>query len=285
MLVWAIPTQADVTETQEKEFLAMVHSINHPTLAYKAEEMKRMLVEANVFSERLKLPTARPININDVLYPHVSPPWFGIIQDSELPYFPATCFSNSIYNSEIPREQRLQALQFGVRGTIETTNFFFSFLQGKLCDVERLGSHNAEYYSDRLDQLVGKPSLIDTNDAFQLATQWLAAVDADMPALRKLTWTVNQLHYKAKGASNAVTLPLYYVDFGSKHYRFAPGSPMKDFDQPQVTVEILGTTKQLQEMRFIDLSLAGRPTLILTNGLELVRITNAPQHTLAAPLH
>jgi hypothetical protein len=104
-----------------------------------------------------------------------------------------------------------------------------------------------ERYAHNLDALIGKPSLIDTNGAYQLATQWLAAVDVDMAAVGKLKWTVNQLHYKAKGATNYVTLPLYYVDFGNEHYP-ASGN-LQAFDEPLVSVEVLGTTKELQDLK------------------------------------
>jgi hypothetical protein len=209
--------------------------------------------------------------MRDVVYPHVSTPWFGIIQEEDAPYYPLTIFTNAIYDAHIPREQRLQALKFGVRGTIETTNFFFSFIGAKLSSVQRLSEHLVEYYSHDLDKLVGKTSLIDTNGAYQLATQWLASVDMDIPALRKLKYTVNQLHYRATGTTNVVTLPLFYVDFGTRHHHWPAGSTMKDYDEPLVSVEILGTTKELQEMKLNDGSLSKRPLMIITNGLDLVR--------------
>src|SRR5271155_2151060 len=144
VLIEAISVHADppkLTEAQVKEMRVMVENVNHPTLAYEAAVMQQMLAEANYFSDRLKLPTPRPIEMKDVVYPHVSQPWFGIIRETNPPYLPATAYGINIYNTDIPREPRLHSLTFAVRGVFETTNFFFSFLDGKLCDVERLSEH------------------------------------------------------------------------------------------------------------------------------------------------
>ncbi len=249
--------------------MAMFKIINHQTLPYKAEVMQRMLIEANYFADRLSLPTSHPMQMTGVEYSLVGDPWYSVIKETNYPYFPETIFGRGICNTNIPREERINALKIGVCGTFETTNFCFRFNQGKLCDVERLSKHDVERYADNLEALVSQSSLIDTNGAYQLATQWLAAVAVDMPALNKLKWTVNQLHYKTRGATNYVTLPLYYVDFGNRH---TPAqNNLKASDKPLVTVEILGTTKELQDLEINDLSLSRRPLLLITNALELFR--------------
>jgi hypothetical protein len=272
--VWADPPK--LTEAQGREMMEIVKRVNHATLPYKATVMEMMLNEADFFSDRLNLPVPRPIQIEDVMYPHVSPPWFGIIRETNSLHLPDTAFGIDIYNTNILRDQRLHALKFGVRGEFETTNFFFSFSDGKLLIIERQDKHEMERYADNLDALIGKPSLIDTNGAYQLATQWLASVEVDMKALKKLNWTVNQLHYSPRGTPNAVTLPLYYVDFGSKHHHWPQGSAMKDFDQPLIEVEILGTTKELQFLQLYDASYSRRPQMLITNALELIQLSNPP---------
>ena len=144
-----------------------------------------------------------------------------------------------------------------------------------------MSEHAVEYYARNLDELVGKPSLIDTNGAYQLATQWLAAVDVDVAALEKASGplikgghSINQLHYLVQGATNAVTLPLFYVDFGSKHY---PASDnLKAFDKPLVSVEVLGTMKELQELEINDPSFSHRPLLLITNALDLICTPDPP---------
>jgi hypothetical protein len=268
------------TDAEGNELMAIIKTINHKTLPYKAAAMQRMLTEANYFADRLRLPTPHPILMSDVQHPFIFDPGHSIINETNYPYFPDTIFGRDICNTNIPREQRIHALKIGVNGALETTNFEFSFIQGKLCDVQRLIKHGVERYADNLDALVGQPSLIDTNGAYQLATQWLAAVDIDMSALNKLKWTVNQLHYKPLGATNYVTLPLFYVDFGNQH--FPARGESKAFDEPLVSVEILGTTKELQEMLFVHgLSFSRRPTMLITNILELTRAPDLPEKRLS----
>jgi hypothetical protein len=190
-----------------------------------------------------------------------------------------------LYNSIIPREQRLRALKFGVKDYFDITNFEFGFNEGRLVHVIRLSEPNVEYYAQDLDKLIGQHSLIDTNEAYQLATQWLAAVDIDVTALEhqseyfiKGGHTINQLHYLPGGTTNYVTLPLYYIDFGNQH--FPASGNLHAFDEPLVSVEILGTTKELQELTIGQNTIIGdvpydhRPLLLITNALDLIRTPN-----------
>lgn len=269
------------TPEQRAEMTALLTNLNHGAkLAWRAAVVQKMLEEANWTAARLNLPLKRPIQAIDIRDEYISSPWFSLLHDTN--WFPDTVFGTHICDTNIPREQRLQALKVGTSGRINAANFEFGFEQGRLCRITRMDDSETEYYARRLDELVGKPSLIDTNGAYQLATQWLAAVDMDMPALNKLKWTVNQLHYKARGATNYVTLPLYYVDFGNRHYP-AHGN-LHAYDESLVSVEILGTTKELQDLEFThELSLSRRPLLLITNILELNRIPNPAPKQLQTP--
>jgi hypothetical protein len=286
---------------QRQEMWAMMKEVGqHASLAYRAAVIKKMLEEANYFAERLKLPTKRPIQITDICSDWDAGAWFSIIHTSYPPhvgyfnYLPATIFTTNIYNASISRERRLQSLRFGLYGYLDITNFEFGFNEGRLVHIMRLDAPQTEYYARRLNELVGKPSLIDTNGAYQLATQWLAAVDIDVTALEKQSGllikgghSVNQLHYLARGATNYITLPLYYVDFGSQH--FPASGNLKAFDEPLVSVEILGTTKELQELTIGANTMGGnipydhRPLLLVTNALDLIRTSNPPVKQLQNP--
>jgi hypothetical protein len=256
-----------------KEENAMVAGFNRSTLAYRAAVIQKMLEEANFFSDRLQLPTPHPIRVTDIEkpYPWIPSPWLSILYKQYPPVFglfPDTIFTTNIYDASIPRETRLHALKIGILGKLGTTNFEFVFNQGRLREVMRLSSEpEVERYAHNLDDLVGKPSLIDANSAYQLATQWLAAVEVNVTALeRQFPHAVNQLHYLPSGATNAVLLPLYYVDFGLKpSHRESP-----------VEVEILGTAKELQDITINDPSFSSRPLLLITNALDLVRTPNPP---------
>lgn len=273
VLTQMVSAAPEITGAQNAEMLAMVTNLNHGSIrniAYRSTVLQKMLEEANYSADRLKLPTKRPIEIMDIQDKFIAAPWSSVLHGTNR--YPDTIFGAHIFDSEISREQRLRALKVGLFGRIDTTNFEFSFMQGKLSHVMRLDSPDTEYYARRLDELVGKPSVIDTNGAYQLAMQWLAAMDVDMVALKKLQWTVNQLHYLQRGATNAIILPLYYLDFGSKHY--AASGNLKAFDEPLISVEVLGTTRELQELTINDLSFSRRPLLLITNALDLIRTPN-----------
>jgi hypothetical protein len=251
-----------LTQSEAQEELAIVTNINHSTLTYKSATLQQMLVEANYFSDHLKLPTVHPIQITDVQYPFIASPMYNWISDTNFPYF----------STNISREKRLHTMKIGVGGTIETTNFFFSFHQGKLWDVDRQSEHEMEFYADHLDQLVGKPSLINDEQAHKLATQWLAAVDVDVTALEKQSKaTIRCARYQPKGATNLVFVPIYFVQWGTNH------SPKYiQAYEPAVEVKILGTTKELLELSFNDTTFSHRPLLLITNALDLVRTPNPP---------
>lgn len=236
--------------------------------------ISQMLEEANYLSDRLKLPTPRPIQMTDVQSSYIGPPWYTVIMERNSFFWPATAYSNRIFDANIPREQRLRAIKFGVDGTIETTNFFFSFTRGRIWEVERLSEHEVEYYAKDIDKLIGKPSLITDSQAHELATQWLAAVDIDVPALeKKYPSEVNRLRVLPKNSTNVVELPFYFVHWGWQYFTNNDDNHTVS-STPLVEVKILGTTKELVELHMLDTSFSRRPLLLVTNALELIRTPN-----------
>lgn len=280
VLTQALPLKArhaSLTDVENQEMLAMVTNVNHGTLAYRATVTQKMVEEASFYVDRLHLPTPHPIRITDIpglQYPCIGIPlpWFSLLHEASPPHWPVSRFGPNIYNPSIPREQRLHALKIGLNGIFETTNFQFIFVSGKLREIMRLSSPQVERYARNLDELVGKPSLIDTNGAYQLATQWLAAADMNMTALNQQKCVVHQLSYLPLRATNAVVLPLYYVDYDNIHH--AASGNLNSLENTLVSVEILGTTKELQDLLINDLSLSRRPVLLITNAIELIRTPN-----------
>ncbi|MBU6408842.1 MAG: hypothetical protein KGR98_00515 [Verrucomicrobia bacterium] len=258
--------------------------LNRAGLAFRAVMTQKMLAEANWAADRLKLPTKRPIQITDIKDLFISMPSGCVLQRTNPPFYPDTVFGTNIFNPNIPRDARLRALKIGPNGRIDTANFEFRFYGAQLAGIMRLSAPRVEYYADNLDALIGRKSLIDTNGAWQLATQWLAAVDMDMAALSKLKHSVSQLHYLLRGATNTITLPIYYVDIGTRH--FPACGLLKAYDTPMVTVEVLGTTKTLQNVDLaVDFGSDGipydnRPPLLITNALDLIRAPNPPTEQL-----
>jgi hypothetical protein len=284
MLVCCVLTQSGcakpkhLTQTQQVEMMAMLTNVNHAGLTYRATVIRQMLQEANWAAGRLNLPIKHPIQIEDVLDDYTGLPWFSVLQSTNQ--FPDTIFGTHIFDTSIPREERLRALKIGISGRINITDFQFTFDRGRLRTITRMDDPETERYSRRLVELAGKPSLIDSNGAYQLATQWLAALDVDVPALEKqFGHSVNQLRYLPSGATNAVLLPLYYVGLGTNNTpKWKPAS----YD-PAVEVEILGTTKELQDLEINDPSFSHRPLLLITNALDLIRTPNPSPKQLQNP--
>jgi hypothetical protein len=277
--VCASQQKFDADSPEAQEALAMITNYQlarQPTsLAYQSVVIQQMLAEANYFAERLKLPaTPHPIQMADVKYPMAFSPWYSTLKETHYPYWPATIFSNHIFDSSIPREQRTRSLKIGASGGFETTNFAFGFHQGKLMAIERLGEHEVEYYAKDLDKLVGKPSLITDSQAHGMATQWLAAVDIDVPALeKKYPPEVNRLRCLPKGSTNVVELPFYFVHWGWQYFTNNDDNHTIS-STPLVEVKILGTTKEFVELHMLDTSFSRRPLLLVTNALELIRTPN-----------
>jgi hypothetical protein len=247
-----------LTDADGREIMSLIHS-NHlaqTSLAYKSAVAPRMLEEANWLSERLKLPPPHPIQPFDVKRIYVIAPWYSGLDRAFL-------------NTNIPSPiARVLAAKVAIRGFIETTNFNFGFDWGKLVHVCRMEGGKNYIDDDKLDKWVKMPSLIDESQAYQLATEWLTAIDVDMAALAKLKWTVHPLRYLPSGATNPVVMPFYYVDFGSRHLH----SENMDSDEPLIEIKILGVTKELMELSIADETLSHRSQIIITNAMELSRI-------------
>ena len=259
----AQPAHFEIKPSETQEALTVISNINRSSFAYQATALQRMLAEANYFSDRLKLPTPHPIQLDDVVYPTVFQGWYSMIKDTSFSYF----------STNIPLEVRLHAIKIGASGVIETTNFSFSFKQGRLMDIERLSEHEVEYYANDLDKLIGQPSLINDSEAHELATKWLAAVDVDVPSLeKKYPPEVNRLRYLPKNSTNIIELPFYFVHWGWQYYSNADNSVSSS--TPLVEVKILGTTKEFVELHTLDTSFSRRPLLLITNALELIRTPN-----------
>ena len=213
------------------------------SMAYRAVATERMLEEANYFCRQLHLPISQPIQVTNIV--------------------------SLIIRS--PRD--------GFGGTFVAKGFGFSFPnpgEGKLCYVSRdeIRSRILAMYP----VLAKTPSLIDTNGAYQLATQWLSAISVDVPALERkhklifrqwFFWGKPEDLPKANGwqltsvTTNKTLLPIFDVKWG-------------DADNPAVKVTILGSTKELMELRMEDSSFSRRPPLVITNALELENIPDPP---------
>lgn len=164
--------------------------------------------------------------------------------------------------------------EYGFAGRIDTSKYMFSFPAGmslrphpgKLRYIIRL-DNGFQAYSitktqgdlptrDFLPQLVGIDTTIDTNSAYQIATNWLAAVDVDVQRLEKeQPVTVEQHFLRDYGP-----LPIFEVSWGGK---------------PAVSIWIAGDTKDLLRLRQEDDSYSKRPFALIKDMDKLLAIPDA----------
>ena len=264
-LLAALPVFAEMTDAERDEMFAVIKS-NHlarTSLAYRASVGPKMLAEANYFAKKLNLLPRRPIQENDIVRFYVAAPLYSRIDNTNLPS-PAA---------------KLCAAQFVAGGFIDTTNFDFSFNKGYLWGVNNRLKHIERF--DLYDEWAKTPSLIDTNGAYQLAAQWLSAVDVDVAALEKeykpiveQQWCWNQpglnVHHPP-GDTNKTMLPIFNVTWGTNWVEYP------------ARVQILGTTKELMMLNFSEFSVSRRPLLVITNAIELNNIPDPSLKQLQPP--
>ena len=217
-------------------------------LIYKLVVGGMALSAMNSVLERLGLP-AKPIEQKDIIGFYVSPP--GLDKKPMLP-----------------------------SATFQTANFMFNFRDGKLHVVMNTQTNieAVEHYREWAKM----PSLINSNTAYQMATNWLSRIYVDVPTLnRKYQVHVGQPSFWAtpptrwgEEGSNLTTLPLYYVTWNKGDYEAAK-------------VGIFGPTKQFMGLTIgdadqdEDASLCSHIYLKVTNQKELLTMTNIPMRMAA----
>ncbi len=163
----------------------------------------------------------------------------------------------------------------GLDGWINTTNFRFEFMKGRLAHISQLNwlkKISPPVSSD--SELTNRVSLIDTNGAYQLATQWLAGLSVDVPALqrkfslhiaqsRAYTQTTNQF---GKTEVVRVPIPVFEVSWGNRPDFMLGMNP--------AYVKIYGPTKELITFGFrgdmVKQIPFTKPPLEVTNADELI---------------
>jgi hypothetical protein len=242
------------------ELLAEAKKLAHSSLAYRIAAAQRLLAEVNYTIERLKLPTQHSIQFTNAKNIEINAPLYSM---TELWYKPGGDDNLS------SRLAKIRTIPIAADGVIETTNFFFSFKAGKSYVIVR--SHEPAMEPGSFHKLVGVQSLINDSQAYTLATQWLAAISVDVTALeQKYKPKISQQKlYYPQGTTNKVSLPIYFVKWGGNE------------DYPAVKVTILGTTKELMELRMENRSFSRRPPMIIPNARELNSIPDPPMKHLS----
>lgn len=191
-------------------------------LAYKFVATTLMLAEVNYCATRLKLPINLPVKEQDLVKIMVFNPKTG--------------------GRALAR--------------LDTTNFSFSFGKpGRLIFVTRLEQGYQALSTTRrqgrlptvqfLPQLLGVPSVIDTNGAYHLASNWLASIDVDVARLeREYPPVSTQWVLEGKGPKGPV--PVFSVDWGETSGLDGPAYNIRG---PAIRVLIAGDTKDLLYLR------------------------------------
>ncbi len=155
-------------------------------------------------------------------------------------------------------------------GSILTDNFFFGFGDGHLANFRKRGfmpTDSDESIRRRNFELSKFPSLIDENGAYQRATNWLIALEIDLPALeKKYRRRITQWRFYPDGINKEVLmLPVYQVEWRGNILRSRP-----TVERAVVTLTLFGTTKELVDFSVLDDSLFLRPRIQITNLVKLL---------------
>jgi len=208
------------------------------TRAFQKEALRLVIEEANTVARELNLPEKLPITTSNVVHGFVGPFGYSFM------------------------EKRI--------GNITTKIYSYGAEQGnKFSDltIANYDGHGFEYR----DKYQWPVSRIDTNAAYQLATQWLAAAHMDVEALNrdcrvqcKVDETFNGL--KPGEQPHGTFAPIYWVHWLPRSNQ--PGSV--------AYVTLFAPTKTLLQLTVYDPKYILRKPLVFTNLAALFPATNAP---------
>jgi hypothetical protein len=208
------------------------------TPAYQKEALGLLIAEANRVAKELNLPEKLPITETNLVETHIFP----------------------------PRMARL-----GI-GNIKTSNYvYYVSAGGKFSSVARMDSEKTK--NELKAKYLWPMSRMDTNAAYQLATQWLTAVSMDVAALNRDCKLVISA-WTPEGENGQHFVPLYSV------YWVAKG---EQGHGNVAGVELLEPTKSLQQLYVKKPEYILRKPLQITNPDYLFSQTNIPSSL--SPLH
>ncbi|HEV2693396.1 MAG TPA: hypothetical protein VG347_10920 [Verrucomicrobiae bacterium] len=249
--VRGLSAEYTMSDSEAKQLRGFIDDLNSRGAAYKPIAFEKMLGEANFFASQLKLLTPHPIQLGDINDAHFSTPWHDLVND--------TNFASPLLQA---RRGKITA-----GGFIETTNFIFYFSKGRLWSI-----CNREMTMERFDlypKWHATLSLVDSNGAYELATQWLASVGVDIAALKSKYGSQTQVEqaffWNPPGSTNRALLPIFNVTWGDGSKSEFPAQ-----------VRVLGTTKEIMELRVFDSSLSTRMPLVISRVDMFERYTKAP---------
>jgi hypothetical protein len=228
----------------------------HTTFAYQSAVMQLMVGQANFDAQQLHLKETLPVVV------------------------PA---NTNAWRVAMPPD--------GVTGLLTTSNYIYRFNAGHLISIQKKPQARGAAPGTATNQ----PSVLDTNSACQLARQWLTALSVDVPALEsKYPPSANQAgsrpprvpernRSRPGGTNNVINhaaerttaaAPIFRVTWGG-------GRTVKPGSSPtpvQVSVELLGSTKECIGLRIQNTEWLKAPPLRVTNAAALLGPAPPPQH-------
>ena len=228
----------------------------HTTAAYQAAVLQLMVGEAESTVKKLSLPEPLPIRV--------------------------TIAESNRYSVLPP--------YFGVGGSVAGQRYRFFFGSGKLEELRQMDWYTQTFTNGEMNaqKLAPLTSLIDTNGAYQLATQFLARLDVDLPAIeRQFPRYVNQqlsaelrkrygLDYRPPGSSYVLKeqakpnnpTPIFDISWGPVAPPFAFANPIR--------VKVLGHTREVVEA-IVSPTFSRSNPLLVTNAAELLGPLPSPR--------
>lgn len=207
------------------------------TLAYKYVALAVMLAEVNFCSRNLNLSQQLPVTEKDIV--------------AEIIHDP------------------MKLTGFG--GRIDTDDYSFCFVgSSRLRFITKLDAPSRQSYgvyrgqesvAELMDRMMGMKPIINTNDAYRLATNWLISIGVDLQKLESERPALVLQQFLESPGAGKIPIPLFYVRWGSK-------------SKPTVDIMISGVSGQLLNLRQEDDSYSKRPISLIKDMDKLLAISD-----------
>ena len=221
------------------------------TKAYQREAFRLMLKEANQVASELRLPEKLPIKENDVTEAYIAP--FGIAKVEKM------------------------------IGSIDTTNYSYCVSQGnKFCYLIKKGLEaKLPKYQEKY---LWPKKRMDTNGAYQMATQWLSAISMDVGAMNRDLHLIIKPDDSYIRAPHGKFVPVYDINWCTK-WKPTPGIIEEDHSKWEtvVSVQLFAPTKTLLQLHVENSKYILRQPLVFTNLASLLAVTNVAKPPTSGP--
>jgi hypothetical protein len=203
------------------------------TPAYHQEALRLVIEEANRVARELNLPESLPI------------------------------VESNLVTSYIPSPGMAQRLG-GALGNVTTSNYtYYVSIANKFSFLEKRGME--ETYSELRNKYLWPINRMDTNAAYQLATQFLAAASMDVKSINR-DCNVYIDAFMPNGTGSKFFVPIYGVHWTSKNSQIR-GSLAE--------VKFIAPTKTICQLRVSNPEYIFRRALQITNLVSLLNTNNA----------